>query len=82
MGLILDMTIACLFRVKVFMLPTPLADEYTRGVWPIDPVVRPSCGLPAMPHVGIDVLLISVVFLVIHSSPMIQLSKILLSHTQ
>ncbi len=54
MGLILDMTIACLFRMKVFILPTPLADEYTCGVRPIDPVVRPSCGLLALPHVGLD----------------------------
>ncbi len=57
------------------MLPTPLADEYTRGIWSIDPVVRPSCGLLALPHVGLDVLLIKNVPWVSHSSPTVQFVK-------
>ena len=57
------------------MLPTPLADESPLGVWLLDPVVRPGWGLPALPHVGLDVFLISPGPLVSHYSPREQLVK-------
>ena len=59
--------------MKIFTHPTPLADEYTLGFWLFDPVMRPSCGLLALPHVGLDILLISYLRLVIHSSPTVVL---------
>ena len=65
------------------MLPTPLADESPLEVWLLYPVVRPGWGLPALPHVGLDVFLISPEPLASHCSPREQFVKdfFYLTHT-
>jgi hypothetical protein len=62
---------------------TPLADEYTLGYRAIDPVMRPICGLLALPHVGLDILLIGYLRCVIHlyiPHQWYNLANIILSH--